>query len=62
MGFFKDLLTNRRGYAFLIPVVTMGLQRAGIVANDDQVGSAIDQAAGLASALLALWSLRAPKA
>lgn len=62
MDFIKDLFLNRRGWAFLVPVVVVGLQRAGIVATDAQVSTALDQGAALLASGLALWSLRRPKA
>lgn len=60
-GILKALLTNRRGLAFLIPLLTFILNQSGIAANDTQVTDIATQASGLISGLLALWSLYKPK-
>jgi Sec-independent protein secretion pathway component TatC len=59
--FIQSIFTNRRGIAFLIPVVIVGLQRVGVVTTEAEVGTLLDQAAALIAGLLSLWSLARPK-
>ena len=61
MAFIQMILSNRRGWAFLVPIAVIGLQRAGITTNDATVNTAIDQAAGVLAGVLSLWSLFKPK-
>jgi hypothetical protein len=61
MDGLREFLGNRRAWSFVIPLVVIGLQRTGIVATDDQVGTVLDQTAALISGLLALWSLQRPR-
>jgi hypothetical protein len=60
-GFLKALFTNRRGYAFMIPILTITFQQLGLGASDTQINDLLDKGAALMSGLLSLWSLRSPK-
>lgn len=62
MDALKTLVTNRRGWVALVPVIVAVSALLGIEIPEDQLLGFGDQVDKLVMSALALWSLYLPKA
>lgn len=61
MNALKTIVTNRRGWTLLVPLLAYVAQQAGVPLTEDLLNSTSEQVLAGGTALFGLWSLFFPR-